>query len=77
MNPKDIENLLNIAGKKLNVSPDVLKKQLESGQFNSMMKGMSKQDTDKIQKILKNPKLAEQMMSSSEVQNMYKNINKK
>jgi hypothetical protein len=76
MSEKDINTLLELAGKKLNMKPEDLKKELDSGKFDNALKQMSPGDAKKAQTILKNPKLAEQMISSKQAQELYNKLKK-
>ncbi|MCM1228288.1 MAG: hypothetical protein NC320_12870 [Clostridium sp.] len=72
--PAKVNELLNIAGKKLNIPPGELKKQLESGKFDSAMKNMSKSDAAKLDAAIKNPKLVEKMLSAPQAKSLYNKI---
>lgn len=74
VNPKNLENMLKIAGKKLNMNPEELRKQLEQGKFDNAIKNMNPQDAEKFKKVMNNPKLAEQIMSSEQAQSIYKKL---
>lgn len=74
INPQNSEVLLKIVSKKLNISPDVLKKQLEEGKFDAAIKGMKPDEAQKFQQAIKNPKLAEQIMSTPQAQELYKKL---
>lgn len=70
----NIEGLLKIVSAKLNMKPEVLKKQLEEGKFEEAMKNMNKNDSAKFQQILKNPALAEKIMSAPQAQSLYNKL---
>jgi hypothetical protein len=73
-NNANVDALLKIAAAKLNMKPDVLKKQLESGNVQAAMKNMSPKDAARFQKALKNPGMVKEMMSASQAKDIYKKI---
>lgn len=74
IDPSKAGELLNIASKKLNIPPEELKKQLESGKFDAALNGMSKSDASKFNQVMKNPKLIEKMLSAPQAQALYKKL---
>ncbi|NLP27051.1 MAG: hypothetical protein GX365_06860 [Clostridiales bacterium] len=74
INPKNLDSMLKIAGKKLNMDPNTLKTQLEQGKFDGALNNMSASDAEKFKKVMNNPKLAEQIMSSEQAQAIYKKL---
>lgn len=73
-NNSNIDALLKIAAGKLNMKPEVLKKQLEEGRFDAAIKNMNPKDAAKFQQALKNPAAVQKMMSGEQARRMYKNI---
>lgn len=69
-----LSGLLNVVSKKLGVSPEKLKKELEEGKFDSAIAGMSKSDAAKFQQAVKNPKMVEMMMSTPQAKALYKKL---
>ena len=61
-NQQNLDAMLKLVSGKLNVSADVLKKELEEGKFEKALNGMNSADSAKFQQILKNPKIMEQFM---------------
>jgi len=76
IDPKGLDGLLAIVSKKLGVPPTQLKKELQEGKFDSAMAKMSPSDTAKFEQVIKNPKLAEKFMSSSQAQSVYDKLKK-
>lgn len=74
INPDQLSGLLNVVSKKIGVSPEQLKKELESGRFDSALSAMSKSDADKFQQAVKNPKLIEKMMSTPQAKALYEKL---
>ncbi len=74
INSKNLDGMLNIVGKKLNMDPNTLKAQLEQGKFDGALNNMNANDAEKFKKVMNNPKLAEQIMSSEQAQSIYKKL---
>jgi hypothetical protein len=74
LNSKNVDALVGIVSKKLGMQPDVLKQQLQQGKFDAALQNMNAADAAKFQQVLKNPKIAEQIMSTSQAQAIYKKI---
>lgn len=74
IDPKSLNGLLEVVSKKIGVSPDKLKSDLESGKFDSAMSAMSKSDAAKFQQAVKNPKLVDKLMSSPQAKAIYKKL---
>ncbi len=55
----NIDQLIEAASKKLGVPPDKLRTSLNSGNLDAVMTSLSKSDREKIETVLKNPKLSE------------------
>ena len=73
-NNSNVEALLKIAAGKLNMKPEVLRKQLEEGKFDEALKNMNQNDAAKFQKVIKNPSVLKYMMSNSQAKDMYRKI---
>lgn len=73
-NNASIDNLVKIVAKKLNMKPEVLRKQLEEGKFDEAIKNMNPNDAAKFQQVLKNPSMAEKMMSAPQAKAMYNKV---
>ncbi len=76
MDKKQMEALLSMAGKKLGVSPDQLKSQLENGSFDKAMSSMPPQQAQMLRQALSDPKTAEKILSTPQAQAIYKKISK-
>lgn len=74
IDPKSLNGLLDVVSKKIGVSPEKLKNDLESGKFDSAISGMSKSDAAKFQQAVKNPKLVEKLMSTPQAKALYKKL---
>ncbi|MCD7730640.1 MAG: hypothetical protein LUI05_03985 [Oscillospiraceae bacterium] len=73
-NKANMNELINIVGKKLGVSPEQLKAELESGKFDSALKNMKPADEAKFNTILNNPKMLEQFMSTPQAKALYQKL---
>ncbi len=74
LDPKQVDQLLGAAGKKLGVPPNQLKAELESGKYDSVLKNMSQKDSAMLQKVLKNPQMLEKMLSSPQAKALYQKL---
>lgn len=76
MNPKSVEALLGVVSKKLGMSPDALKNQLEAGKFDKALGNMNPKDAAMFNAAVSNPKIVEQLMSAPQAQELYKKLTK-
>ena len=74
VNPKQMEQLLGIVSAKLGVSSESLKKDLEQGKFDSALKNMKPADAATFNKMVSNPKMLEQFMSTPQAQALYNKL---
>lgn len=74
INQNQLDGLLNVVSKKLGMSPQDLKQQLESGKFDKALNGMNPKDAATFQQVMQNPKIIEQLMSAPQAQALYKKI---
>ena len=77
IDPNRINGLLEVVSKKIGVAPEKLKRELESGKFDSAIAGMSKSDAAKFQQAVNNPKLVEKLLSTPQAQAIYKKLSGK
>lgn len=73
-NNPNFKALLETVSKKIGVPPEQLRAELEAGKFDSALKSMNSQEAAKFQQVLKNPKLMDQLMSSSQAQALYQKL---
>lgn len=71
---KSLNGLLEVVSKKIGVSSEKLKSELEAGKFDSALSGMSKSDAAKFQQAVNNPKLVEKLMSTPQAKAIYKKL---
>lgn len=74
IDPKNLNGLLEVISKKIGVSPSKLKSELEEGKFDSALSAMNKNDAEKFQQAVKNPKLVEKLMSTPQAKSIYKKL---
>lgn len=74
INPRNLDALLSVVSKKLNVPSDVLKSQLEKGQFDAALNNMNSEEAGKFRQVMNNPKLIEKMMTTPQAQELYKKL---
>ena len=77
LDPKQVDQLLTAASKKLGVPPQQLKNELESGKFDKVLGNMSQKDSAMLQKVLQNPKMAEKLINSPQAKALYQKLSGK
>ena len=77
LNPKQVDQLLHAASKKLGVPPEQLKSELESGKYDKVLKNMSQKDSAMLQKVMQNPKMVEKLISSPQAKALYQKLSGK
>lgn len=77
IDPKKLNGLLEAVSKKIGVSPEKLSQELKNGKFDSALAAMSKNDAEKFQQAVNNPKLVEKMMSTPQAKALYKKLSEK
>ncbi|MGN1403552.1 MAG: hypothetical protein ACI4XB_04440 [Ruminococcus sp.] len=77
LDPKQVDQLLEAASKKLGVPPQQLKAELESGKYDKVLKNMNQKDSAMLQKVLQNPKMVEKLISSPQAKALYQKLSGK
>lgn len=77
LDPKQVDQLLEAASKKLGVPPQQLKAELESGKYDKVLGNMSQKDSAMLQKVLQNPKMMEKLISSPQAKALYQKLSGK
>lgn len=77
LDPKQVDQLLMTASKKLGVPPQQLKSELESGKYDKVLSNMSQKDSAMLQKVLQNPKMVEKLISSPQAKALYQKLSGK
>ena len=65
--------LLKMAGKKLGTDPETLRKALENGTADALLK-QSKGQNDQLKQVLSNPELASKLMASPQAKELLKKL---
>jgi hypothetical protein len=65
--------LLKMAGKKLGTDPETLRKALESGNADMLLK-QAKGQNDQLKQVLSNPELASKLMDSPQAKELLKKL---
>lgn len=73
-NNAQLQAMLEVVGKKLGMSPESLRQELEAGKFDRALAGMSQQDAAKFQQVLANPQKLNQMMNSKQAKALYEKL---
>lgn len=68
------QELLNAAAQKLGISPEELKKQLESGTFDKALCNMPRNDAAMLVKALSDQNTAEKILSSPQAKAIYQKL---
>ncbi|NLT10501.1 MAG: hypothetical protein GXY08_13545 [Ruminococcus sp.] len=74
IDPQKANGLINALSKKIGISSEQLRSELESGKFDNTLSAMNKNDAAKFQQALNNPGLIEKMMSTPQAKALYKKI---
>lgn len=74
VDPRNLDALLKTVSKKLNISPERLKAELEAGKFDNALNNMKPNEAEQFNKIMSNPKLLENFMSTPQAQALYKKL---
>lgn len=62
MKDSQIEQLLALAAKKLNMSTDELKSAAQSGDTNAILKKLNKDDAKKMESVMNNKQLTDELL---------------
>lgn len=71
---QQINELLQKASEKMGTTPDELKRKLEGQNINDALKNMNPNDAAKVQQVLANPALAQQLLNSPQAQVLLKKL---
>ena len=72
--PQKLNGLLQTVSQKLGVPPEQLRRDLQTGKFDTALRSMSPDDSAKLQQALKNPQMVEKLMSTPQAQALYKKL---
>lgn len=74
IDPKMLRMMLNMVSKKSGKSPEELLQALDSGNVEDALSSLRPDDAQKIQQVLKNPNIAQQILSSPQAQDILRKI---
>ena len=69
-----MEKIIQLASRKLGVSPEKLKSTVESVNVEDMLGSMRKEDADKLKNLMQNKSAREKLLSSPEAAKIIKNM---
>ena len=72
--PSKMDGLLEMVGKKLGVSPEQLRSDLESGKLEQAMQNLPKKEAANVQNLLKDQKKGDQLMKSPLAKALYEKL---
>lgn len=72
--PQNLNGLLQVVGKKLGMSPEQLRRELESGKFDNALQNMNSADAQKFQQAIRNPQIVEKLMSAPQAKALYEKL---
>lgn len=75
-NNNNINDLIRQASSKVGADPSQLKKTIDSGKLDDLVKKMNPNDAKRFQEILNNPQLAQQMLNTPQAQALIKSFMK-
>jgi hypothetical protein len=64
INPSKLEALLTIVGKKLGMSPEQLKSEIQQGKYDNALKSMRPQDAAAFNQFINNPAMVEKFLNT-------------
>ncbi len=74
INTNNMNGLISAVSKKLGMPAEQLKRELESGKFDSALKNMKPADEAKFNQLIKNPQVLDKFMSTPQAQALYKKL---
>lgn len=74
LSQEQMNRLLGVAGKKMGIDPENLKAQMDSGQLDGILQGLSGDQREKISGLMQNPAAMQQLISDPKVQQLLKGL---
>ena len=75
LDPQQVNRLLETVSKKVDIPPQQLKAELESGKYDKVLKNLNQKDASMLQKVLQNPKMVDKLMRSPQANALYEKLN--
>ncbi len=76
-NEKNADALFGVAAQKLGISKEQLKQEFAQGKFDKALQSLNAEDSAKLNAAIKNPDIARAMISSPQMQALYKKLSSK
>ncbi len=73
-NNPNVAKLLTMVGKRLGTDPNVLRQQLENGKFDAVLQKMDPGSASKLQQLVNNPTLAQQLISTPQAKKVLQDV---
>lgn len=70
----NLAKVLGMVGKKLGTDPQALQHDLQAGKYDAVFQKMNPRDAAKLQQIINNPTLAQQLINTPQAQQMLRGI---
>lgn len=74
INPAKLNELLGTVSRKLGVSQEKLRSELEAGKFDSALKNMTPSDAAVFNRLLSNPQMLDKFMNTPQALALYKKL---
>ncbi len=69
-NNSQLDDLIRQAGQKAGVDPASLKNTIDSGKLDQLLQKMNPKDAQRLEQVLGNPKLAQQMLNTPQAKKL-------
>lgn len=76
INPDQLEGIIQTLSQRLNMDPEQIKGNLNSGKLGSLTKNIKQSDLERVQQVLSNPEMAKQILESKQAQDILKQFKK-
>lgn len=74
LSDEQLKQLLNMASKQTGISKDNLQNQVQNNQLNETLKNLRPSDAKKLQQLLQNPEMANQLLKSPQAKLLLKKL---
>ncbi len=74
--PEKLDQLLRLASRQLGTNPQVLRRQLESGQIQQLVASLDPQRAQQVNALMNDTKKLEQLLGSSQVRQLLNHLKK-
>ena len=70
----NLARVLGMVGQKLGADPQALRKDLEAGKYDEVFRKMNSREAARLQQIVNNPALAQQLLNTPQAQQVLRGI---